>query len=322
MSLSRKARIVILGVLTTLMCLAELFFGFWTHSLALTADAFHMTSDVLALVIAWTAIHIAHKRVKSKHLTYGLQRAEVIGAFINGVFLIALCFTIVLSAIERFVMPQTIDNPMLILYVGCAGLLVNICGLFLFHEHGHSHGGHAEDSGAHLNMRGVFLHVLGDALGSVGVIISSSIIQWTTWSWKYLVDPIMSVLIVVIIVTTTIPLLKSASKVLLQGSPSHVAMEEVFNDISKVDNVVSVHDLHVWQLSDDKVVATVHVMARNLSDGVSHQVVGDIRDILHGKGIHSTTIQIECSEAGSCAYQCEQVDCNARNCCTRITEAV
>ncbi|KAG0438336.1 hypothetical protein HPB47_017056, partial [Ixodes persulcatus] len=133
--------------------------------------------------------------------TFGWARAEVLGALVNAVFLVALCFSILVESLKRFYKPEVIDEPKLILYVGVAGLLVNLIGLFLFREHGHSHSrGHhhslptveetdTQVTGGQLNIRGVYLHILADALGSVVVIISSLIIWLTTWEHRYYVDP-------------------------------------------------------------------------------------------------------------------------------------
>src|SRR5436305_4236817 len=121
--------------------------GYAVHSLALVADSFHMLNDVLSLCVGLWAVRIANKE-SSKIYTYGWQRAETLGALINGVFLIALCFSIFLEAIQRFVTPQTVSNPKLVLIVGCFGLASNILGLFLFHDHGHGHGhGHGNEDG-------------------------------------------------------------------------------------------------------------------------------------------------------------------------------
>ncbi|XP_022253013.1 zinc/cadmium resistance protein-like, partial [Limulus polyphemus] len=171
-------RLIGMFVLTSSYFLVEIIIGYITNSTALVADSFHMLSDVMALVIALLSIRMSPKKWSKN--TFGWARAEVLGALVNAVFLIALCFSILVEALKRFFDPEETHNPVLILYVGGAGLLVNIIGLFLFHV-----------SSSQMNMKGVFLHVLADALGSVIVIISALIIWLTSWEYRFYVDPVL-----------------------------------------------------------------------------------------------------------------------------------
>lgn len=424
------------------------------------------------------------------------QRAETLGALVNGVFLVALCLSIFLEAIQRFVEPQTVTNPRLVFIVGCLGLLSNILGLFLFHEHGHSHGGsghshgeglsaaeeghsrlveadpHTRDiadqggniadvmpessiggwprtrskessngfrksdeddstaaasssplslkrgtsnsiqrrqrrrtsvsrsriatvddihvhpasfrndiiaasrlediesgtgtesegdevlmeaegqesrettpllgksnthpsgtpndsapdghglskshgswhishnhsqpqkasgKGGHshgdLNMRGVFLHVMGDALGNIGVIASALIIWLTDYSWRFYSDPAISLVITLIILGSAIPLCRAASRILLQAVPAGINVDEVKQDIQELPGIISCHHLHVWQLSDTKLVASLHVQIEFDFKGEGSarymQLAKAVRHCLHEYGIHSSTIQPE-----------------------------
>jgi zinc transporter 1 len=428
--------------------------------------------------------------------TYGWQRAETLGALVNGVFLVALCLSIFLEAIQRFVEPQIVTNPRLVLIVGCLGLASNILGLFLFHDHGHSHGGDgkshddgiksAEEGHSHvhadgethavadeagtiedvlpqvrvtgynsstgkrftqsdeenttvstrssntphrksvisnseihgrhrrrasgsfgrgfgsvdnihihpasfrqdiiqaarleeeseseseeeallnetespnerskilagdnlaptqgnqrftgygsigkkrastdydhnehnhnqskdsheghghgghghshgdLNMRGVFLHVMGDALGNIGVIASALIIWLTTFPARYYFDPGISLVITVIILCSAIPLCKAASRILLQAVPVGMSIDEITADIESLPRVIEAHHLHVWQLSDTKLVASLHVKVDCEVEGSGSasymHLAREIRSCLHGYGIHSSTIQPE-----------------------------
>lgn len=467
------------------------FVGYAVHSLALVADSFHMLNDVLSLCVGLWAVRVANTG-SSKMYTYGWQRAETLGALVNGVFLVALCLSIFLEAIQRFVEPQVVSNPKLVLIVGCLGLASNILGLLLFHDHGHSHGGeehgdaiknaeeghghvHSRDEetevvadetgniedvlpqvrvasykgpdarnftssdeenttisgqssdtphrrsllngevdgrhrrrtsgslgrgfgsvdnihihpasfrqeiiqaarleersdesseegeallddegapnersqifgkagaspvkgnqgygsigkrhsvvynhadhlhnkpqgeshkshshGGHgnshgdLNMRGVFLHVLGDALGNIGVIGSALIIWLTTFPGRYYFDPGISLVITIIILYSAIPLCKAASRILLQAVPVGLSIDEITSDIESLPRVISAHHLHVWQLSDTKLVASLHVKVDcevHGSGSASYMhLAREIRGCLHGYGIHSSTIQPE-----------------------------
>lgn len=456
-----------------------------------------MLNDVISLCVGLWAVRVANT-ASSKMYTYGWQRAETLGALVNGVFLVALCLSIFLEAIQRFVEPQVVSNPKLVLIVGCLGLASNILGLFLFHDHGHSHGGeehsHEEDPiksaeeghaqvqadgethavaddagnieevlpqvriagfkgsiardftksdeenttmsvrssntphrrsvangeihgrhrrrtsgsfgrgfgsvdnihihpasfrqdiiyaarleersddseaseedallvdpespndtstgraendaspskgdnrfsgygsigrrsshdynhashhhnaskdashdghghGGHghshgdLNMRGVFLHVMGDALGNIGVIGSALIIWLATFEGRYYFDPAISLVITIIILYSALPLCRAAGRILLQAVPVGMSIDEITTDIESLPRVIEAHHLHVWQLSDTKLVASLHVKVDCEVEGAGSasymHLAREIRGCLHGYGIHSSTIQPE-----------------------------
>ena len=440
-----------------------------------------MLNDVLSLCVGLWAVKVAQSG-SSKMYTYGWQRAETLGALVNGVFLVALCVTIFLEAIQRFVEKPNVTNPKLVLIVGCLGLASNLVGLVLFHDVGHNHGpgeghshgdeeaGHAhehatdgihehDDGHAHehehsqpteqsplvkkrspkkssqftsadedtttvnsatpnrrststgldgsnrhrrrtsgfgsvdniqihpasfrndiiqaaryqdepleeeammegneeethgndhdqhtnghidqkahknsygttsieianahhnhihsqpkdsdakggqgghghshadLNMRGVFLHVLGDALGNIGVIATALIIWLTTFPGRFYFDPAISLVITAIILASAIPLCKAASRILLQAVPMGLSIDEIRNDIEDLPRVVEAHHLHVWQLSDTKLVASLHVKVdcdvKGAGSADYMKLAREIRACLHGYGIHSSTIQPE-----------------------------
>lgn len=183
-------------------------------------------------------------------------------------------------------------------------------------------------------MRGVFLHVLGDALGNVGVIAAGLLIWLTDYSWRHYADPVISLLITCIIFSSALPLVKSASFILLQGVPSSVPLDRVRSSIAAVPGVINVHELHVWSLSESKTVASVHIMVR------SEDFVGAskaIRKVLHRFGIHSSTIQPEIvgtnahvsgavaadmsGEQEGCLIQCVDDSCAPSSCCAPPVEA-
>ncbi|CAL5867224.1 uncharacterized protein PFLUO_LOCUS1439 [Penicillium psychrofluorescens] len=484
MGLSKTNRILILLVIDSAFFLLELITGYTVHSLALVADSFHMLNDVLSLCVGLWAVKVANRETSSKQYTYGWQRAETLGALVNGVFLIALCLSIFLEAIQRLVEPQEVQNPKLVCVVGCFGLLSNILGLALFHEHSHGHG-HGHDHGDHegdedvnaaergfadplasdpavadqrgtaasvlpenivgkgrpervpenglihpateptspmswkrrvtdgqnrgarryststgrgyasvedihvhpatlrqdiiaasrgrfdnemsssesetgrgedesapsersgllrhkdrasnytdengapfkptdrlgdddlhkshnhaqpkpkgqkkgghdLNMRGVFLHVMGDALGNIGVIVSALIIWLTSYDWRFYVDPGISLFITVIILASAIPLCKAASRILLQAVPPGLSIDHIKEDIERLPGIIGSHHLHVWQLSDTKIVASIHIQVDTEIKGEGSErymrLAQQVRRCLHAYGIHSSTIQPE-----------------------------
>ncbi|AET37718.1 cation diffusion facilitator family transporter Ecym_1494 [Eremothecium cymbalariae DBVPG len=363
---NKELRILSLLVLDTVFFLVEIIVGYTVHSLALIADSFHMLNDIVSLLVALWAVNVAKNRNPDAKYTYGWKRAEILGALINAVFLIALCVSILIEAIQRFFEPQEITNPKLILYVGTAGLISNIVGLFLFHDHGghmHSHGGShdaeleaadpvphshtdhealdsdscgiqeflpasvverystgtikvdentplvsskghnhkhsneqhsAHKDGQHksLNMHGVFIHVLGDALGNVGVIITALFIWKTNYSWKYYSDPFVSLVITCIIFSSALPLSLKASRILLQATPSSISADEVQMEILAVPGILSVHDFHIWNLTESFSIASIHVQI-DCNQDTYIEVAKIIRSIFHKYGIHSATVQPE-----------------------------
>ncbi|KAK0309292.1 Zinc resistance conferring protein [Friedmanniomyces endolithicus] len=486
MALTKSQRIIILLVIDIAFFFVELIIGYVVHSLALVADAFHMLNDVMSLLVGLWAVRIANSRGSSKMYTYGWQRAETLGALVNGVFLVALCVTIFLEAIQRFVEKPQVSQPKLILIVGCFGLLSNILGLLLFHDHshgggGHSHGGgnshdyehahadgvrnaeeghaHREEFGDHghshvgdetgnvvdvlpqtriagwpttktassdstaveetpgsvpkspsnrfakrahsrsrsraysgfddievnpsafrrsiiaagrmepvqsdedpdadgedavtvandqgdahshehtglignnqngygtitkrktidhkqhkhaqpkedgndgghshgdLNMKGIFLHVMGDALGNIGVIATALIIWLCKFPGRFYFDPAISLVITVIILCSAIPLCKAASRILLQAVPLGINVDDIKEDIEDLPGIISCHHLHVWQLSDTKMVASLHVQVgfdtKDEGSARYMHLAQNIRECLHEYGIHSSTIQPE-----------------------------
>ncbi|CAH1257024.1 proton-coupled zinc antiporter SLC30A1-like [Branchiostoma lanceolatum] len=369
----KTCRLICMLSMTFSFFLVEIVVGYLTNSMALVADSFHMLSDVVSLVVGLGAVRIS--RVKTSKNTFGWARAEVLGALVNAVFLAALCFSILVESIQRLIEIEEITDPVLILVVGGAGLLINLVGLFLFHGHGHghshgggghghSHGGHAEDShdeeedlmvtvkdgsstlangdvdskdgkktkeiasSSQLNMRGVFLHVLGDALGSVVVMISATIIWQAKGDWKYYVDPAMSIGMVIIIMSTTYPLLKESGLILLQTVPPHLKMDALKKKlIEQVEGVLAVHEFHIWQLAGNRIIASAHIKVRNLADYML--IAEKIKEFFHNEGIHSTTIQPEfvepydemflnanLSQSDACFLACApEKNCVTKTCC-------
>ena len=262
-------------------------------------------------------LHVCCFRLSEKRTSYntfGWARAEVVGALINAVFLYALCFSISVQAIKRFLVIEKIENPKMILIVGGVGLLINLIGMLIFGDvgHGHSHDSHDEKfghshgdqgqsvtSGQQLNIQGVFLHVLADALGSVVVLISASVIWLTEWEYKDYLDPVLSLLIVVIISVTTWPLLRDSTLVLLNTIPPHIDLAELQADLVRtMKGISSIHELHVWRLVGRRVVASCHLEMfppEKGKDPVAHHMTlaREVKEFFHKAGIHSTTIQLE-----------------------------
>lgn len=345
----KMCRLVVMFSMTASFFLVELVVGYATNSMALVADSFHMLSDVLALVIAFLSVKISPKKWSKN--TFGWARAEVLGALVNAVFLLALCFSIFVESLKRMYEPEELVDPKLILVVGVIGLVVNLIGLLLFHEHGHGHshggGGHGHSHGGggdghghghihapnnklstiasmvniddnenderfntpasgnntvdtpkkgggsatQMNMRGVFLHVLSDALGSVIVIISALVVWLSEWQYAKYIDPALSLALVTLITFSTWPLFKDSALILLQTVPTHIQVDGIQKQLLNMDGILAVHEFHVWQLAGERIIASAHIRCRNLKD---YMVLAEkIKKMFHEEGIHSTTIQPE-----------------------------
>ncbi|CAK7268442.1 Zinc resistance conferring protein [Sporothrix epigloea] len=531
-SWSKTTRISIMMVLDTVFLAIELGVGYYVQSLALIADAFHMLNDIISLAVGLWAVNLARKESNDRY-SYGWLRAEILGAFFNATFLIGLCVTIVLEAIQRFFDPPDISNPEVVLLVGCFGLASNLLGFWVLGGHGHSHGpgdleaghdhththaegehdhshhdigqtdgvdevvndadscpdedeeahedasllntdarriafsglhnahahhersnsrgsvrsrgmagvrgransgrriptnineisihpasfrndireiiaaqiraaaenetdsddtttvgdaapdhgikasrasmatertpligggnGSASDSenspkngavsknsanshghshshddndghshehrhphrrdshgghhhnaprdanagghGGHghshgdMGMNAMVLHVIGDALGNLGVIVTALVIWKTDWKYRMYADPVVSLFITLIILKSAIPLTKATSKILLQATPDHISINDIREDIQDLEGILSCHHVHVWQLSDSQIVASLHIeVAFPISDHGGERYMSlarRVRKCLHGYGIHSATIQPE-----------------------------
>lgn len=306
----------------------EMLYGVWNNSLGLISDGFHMLFDCMALVIGLIALVISEWQPNRRY-SYGYGRVNILSGFINGVFLVFIACSVFYEAIHRFIEPPQIENDNLLL-VSVLGLLVNLVGLFVFSQahhaaHGHSHSshGHSHSSHGHAhashdeeegkasenhhghshstshdddddhedeNMRGVFLHIVGDTLGSVGVIISSLCIEYFSWT---IADPICSLIIACFIFTSVIPLLKSSSSILLQVTPknSKNKLQKCFTKIHSVQGVQGFTDRHFWSTDGNEVVGTIHIQIDSSAN--SQEVLRIIKTIFAKQGVHQVTIQIE-----------------------------
>lgn len=395
--LTKTQSLIFMLFLTSTFFLVELIVGNITKSNALVADAFHMLSDVISLIIGLVAIRIS-KRTASARNTFGWVRAEILGSLINSVFLLALCFSIIIEAINRFIDPEPLEHVSLMLIVGGVGLFINLLGLLIFgmhgHEHGHSHGGHGHSHGSHghshssadtnhhheddsssdeekekpkgeinyasdvivavinepksgdinkietnkqvkskvkkrrstknMNIHGVFLHVLSDALGSIAVIISGLIVKYAPPQddahvrWKMYIDPALSLIITILITISTVPLLKQASLILLQTVPGHFNLSELAARVKSIEGVLDVHHFHVWSLNAERLVASAHLRVSRQDLSKENETIHEVKKLLHSNDIHATTLQLE-YDGSKCEINynfCESSECRKKQCCS------
>ncbi len=272
-----RRRLSVTLALVAAYLIAEVLGGLWTGSLALLADAGHMFSDVAALTLSLFAIWLA-QRPTSVERTFGYHRVEILAALANGVALIAVVLLIVREAVERLGAPRDIlGAPMLVIAVG--GLFINLAGLWMLH------GG--KDSS--LNVRGAWLHVLSDTLGSVGVIAAAFLVWAFGWRWA---DPIASIGIALLVIFASWQLIRETVGVLMEAAPGHIDVEEVRHVLCETRGVLSIHDLHVWTITSGFVSLSCHVESSHQVQ--DHELLAALQESLRERfGIDHVTIQIE-----------------------------
>ena len=269
--------------LTGTLLVAEVVGGFLSNSLALLADAGHMLTDVgalgLSLFVAWFS-----RQPSTSQKTYGYLRWEILAALINGATLLAISALILWEAIERFRAPEALESGTM-LAVALLGLLVNVVCARLLH-------GSASHS---LNVRGAYLHVLGDLLASVGTVAAALVVRQTGW---LLADPIASVVTTLLIVRGAWRLVREAVDVLLESVPSHISLDAVRQRLAAVRGVESVHDLHVWSVTSGLVAMSAHAVVPDVAR--QQQALEDIHHAMRAMGIGHVTVQLEQTTIAPC----------------------
>jgi cobalt-zinc-cadmium efflux system protein len=270
--------------LTGLIFVAEFAGGLWTGSLALLSDSAHVFMDVFALGLSYLAIRAARLPADDRY-TYGYHRMQVLAALANGATLLFISFEILREAINRFQNPQpVVAGPMLVIAI--IGLAVNVIIALVLRDHDHQD----------LNVRSAFLHVLGDALASVGVIVAGIVILYTGQQWF---DPLVSVLISVLILFSSGRLLMETVHILAEGIPQGMTASEVAETMKAVGGVAEVHDLHIWTVSPTYVALSAHVILDDQTISQSERIMKDLKTNLSNQyAIDHTTIQFECANCG------------------------
>lgn len=264
--------------------------GWLTNSLALIADAGHMFTDVAAISLTLGAIWFGSRPATAKK-TFGYYRLEILAAFVNGIALVLLSLWVIYEAYERWQAPPEVNGPWMTV-IAAGGLLVNLAAAKLLHS------GHEHD----LNMRGAWLHVMGDLLGSVAALTAGLLIAGFGWYWA---DPVTSVAISLIIIVGAWRLISDSVNILLEGTPAHIDHGAVEAAIVETEGVEGVHDLHVWTISSGIDALSAHITH---FDSVGHsELLVRVRERLHDKfGIDHLTIQMETMDREAEAiYVCE-----------------
>lgn len=289
--------------ITFAILIAEVIGGLWTGSLALLSDAAHIFMDVFALALSYLALRLSALPADDRH-TYGFHRLEVVAALINGVSLGAIAIGIFSESWQRWQNPQPVKSLELLI-IATIGLVANLIVVFVLggHHHDeddHEHEGERED----LNVRSAYLHVLGDAISSVGVIVAAVLIWATGWLW---VDPLVSVLIGLLILVSSWRVLRSSLHILIEGAPEGLSVEQVGKDLAGIAGVQGVHDLHVWSLCSGHTALSAHVVVADQSLGQAEGLLAELKARLHDRfGIEHTTIQFECATCGQGRVVCAE----------------
>jgi cobalt-zinc-cadmium efflux system protein len=287
----RKAvsrRLLLVLVVTALFMVVEVIAGVVSGALALVADAGHMLTDVGALGLSLFTAVLARRPADPKR-TYGFVRWEILAALINGATLFGLAGWVVYEAVHRIAHPHPIDSGLFVVVAGL-GILVNGLSLWLLHQHRHGS----------LNVRGAYLHILGDVLASLGTLLAAVVVALIGWLPA---DPLISVVLALTILVGGWRLVRESTDILLEAVPPHVSMAEVRGKMLQVGGVRAVHDLHVWTVTSGVVAMSGHAVVPDLT---AHPLaLAGLREALSGLGISHATIQLETEDT------CEGVDCLA-----------
>ncbi|MEH7383569.1 cation diffusion facilitator family transporter [Bacillus sp. JJ1533] len=277
-----KKGLLIALIITTGIMLLEFFGGLITNSLALLSDSGHMLSDASSLFLSLVAFWFATRPASPKK-TYGFYRFEILAALFNAVTLFIIAGFIVYEALKRFSEPPTVSSGTMMIIAGI-GLLANLLSAWSLISKG--------DVKNNVNLRSAYLHVLGDALGSVGAIIAGLLMLLFDW---YIADPIISVVVAVLILKSAWGVLTHSIHILMEGTPITIDQKEVKATLEEIDGVIDVHDLHIWTITSGIDSLTCHILIEDDHDSqdILQQAIDKIRDKFK---IEHTTIQIEKSE--------------------------
>ena len=271
---SSAANLRVVAALTIAFALVEALGGWWTGSLALLSDAGHMVTDGAALALGALAAWMARRPPSERH-SYGLGRAEVVAALVNAAAMLVIVVALAYESLVRLKAPSPVDGGVAAL-IAATGLALNLWVMRRLHGHD-------------MNTRAARLHVVGDALGSLAALGAGAVIYLTGWTP---IDPIASLVICVLIALSSVRLLRESTHALMEGVPHGLSVETIGAEMARVDGVLSVHDLHVWQLSGSRTALSAHVVVRSMTQW--ERTLANLQSRLHDQfGIDHITLQPE-----------------------------
>lgn len=277
--------------ITAVFTVIEFLGGIFSDSLALISDAGHMLTDTLALLLTLGAVRLALLPATDAR-TFGYKRAEILAALANGVTLVVITIVIFYESVQRIISPPEIDSG-LMLVIGAAGLGANAAAAYVLHDR----------AASSLNIKGAFIHILGDFLSSIGVVAAAILIMLFGIR---IADPLLSILIGVIILYSSVKLVTQSTSILLEAVPSHIKLDQVRESLKEIKGVTDVHDLHVWTLSSGLYALSAHLVVPDQLISDCSVVLAESEDMLKDKFMIShTTFQIECEKCADqvCVFQ-------------------
>ncbi len=267
-------------LLNIAITIAEFIGGIFSNSLALISDAFHNLSDVIALLLSYLARRYSHKKPDTKH-TFGYKRIEILAALFNSALLIAISIFLFVEAWHRFWDPQEIKAGILLI-VASIGLIANFLSILILHSK-------KQES---LNIKSAYLHLLGDTLSSVAVIIGGLLIFFWNIRW---IDPLITVLVAIYLIAESWKVVKQASGILMQSGPSDIKLQEICTQIEQLPDISGIHHVHLWNLNEKEVHFEAHIDLKiDITVSQSNKIIEDINRLLSEKfSIHHTSLQME-----------------------------
>lgn len=284
-------------IVTILFMVVELVGGWWSNSLALISDAAHMLTDVGAMLLSLFSIWVA-RRPTTLTMSFGYHRAEIIGALVSGLLIWMISGVLIYEACLRMKSPPEVQGPTVFI-VATIGLAANLGSMWMLHS----------TKSHNLNVRAAYLHLLSDSLGSIGAIIAGAILWLTDWRP---IDPIVTILFAILMLVSSLSLIKEAVGVLMESTPAHLDPSQIKEDLQGIAGVQEAHDLHVWTVSSGRLALSVHLISENLEN-----VLQTANLILKERyGIIHTTIQVERPnqfQSDRC-YDCVPVEMRTNKC--------
>lgn len=275
----KGAKLIIVVALNFIITVAELVGGFIAGSLSLITDALHNFSDGLSMVISYASIKISEKEENSRK-TFGYKRATILAAVINSSTLIGISLFLFKEAYVKFMNPEPV-NAVIVIWVALIGLVANFIGVYLLRS----------GSKGDMNIKSAYLHLLGDTLASVSVIIGGVCMYFFEIYW---IDPALTVLISLYVLRESYEILKDAVNILMQGVPENIVVDDVVNEIRKIADVENVHHVHIWAVDEKNIIFEAHINIKDMAVSRTEPLKNEISSMLHQKfGIEHVTLQFE-----------------------------
>lgn len=277
-------------ILTLAFVIVEAAAGYFANSLALLTDAAHNITDVIALALSWFAIRITAQPANARK-TYGYHRAGILVALVNSTTLVLISLGIFYEAYRRFISPPEVQSGILI-GVGLIAVVINLVTAMLVHR----------GSDTDLNLRSAFVHLMGDVISTVGAVIAGVLIYFTGANW---LDPLVSVLIGFLILYNAWGIIQETVEILLESTPRDVDIKKMVRDITEVEGVLGVHDLHVWSLTRNLRTMSAHILTEDITISAGTRIQARIYELVyHRYNIAHATLQLECVDCDPQSLYC------------------